>query len=101
MLRVNLVEETPDVVLSLAGELDMMTGEVLKEAVDGLDLDRIRSLTFSLGGLSFIDSTGVGQLLGYYKRCVARKIWFHIENDNPDIEEILELIGIREVIKTQ
>lgn len=101
MLSVNMLGEAPNVVLSLVGELDMVTGDKLVEIINALDLEGIRSLTFSLGELDFIDSTGVGFLLGCYKRCKAQDIWFHIENDNPDIEEILQLIGIRELIKSQ
>ena len=46
-----------------------MTGEVLQETIKSLDSAQVHSLTFSIGGLDFIDSTGVGQLLKYYKRC--------------------------------
>ena len=100
MLSVRLEKDVPDVVVSLSGNLDMMTGEVLQETIKSLDSAQVHSLTFSIGGLDFIDSTGVGQLLKYYKRCAAKDICFRIENDNPEIEEILKILGIRELVES-
>ncbi|NLL43337.1 MAG: STAS domain-containing protein [Firmicutes bacterium] len=96
----SIKKDVPDVGLSLSGNLDMVTSEVLNETFERLDEVQMRSLTISIGGLNFIDSTGVGQLLGYYKRCTARDIGFRIENDNPEIEAILEIIGIREIVNS-
>lgn len=100
MLKVTVVKDVPDAVLRLEGELDMSTGDLLREIVEGLNLGKLKSLTFSVSGLDLIDSTGIGQLIGYHKLLSQRKGRIHIENNNHEIEEILELIGVREIISS-
>ncbi|HHT69720.1 MAG TPA: STAS domain-containing protein [Firmicutes bacterium] len=99
MLRVTVVEKGPDAKLTLEGSLDMSTGDVLRDTVGGLDIDDLTSLTFSIGGLELIDSTGIGQLIGYHRLLRQRQGRVYIENDNREIEEILELIGVREILE--
>lgn len=98
MLKVTVVQGAPDAVLKLEGALDMSTGDVLKEVVDGLGLDAITSLTFSVSGLDLIDSTGIGQLIGYHKLLSQQQRRVFIENNNAEIEEIFQLIGVREIL---
>ncbi|HHY08594.1 MAG TPA: STAS domain-containing protein [Corynebacteriales bacterium] len=100
MLQVTMTKGLPDVTLVLEGELDMATGDILREVVDGLDLEKLNSITFSLDGLAFIDSTGIGQLIGYYRSFAKHNTQVYINNNNKDIEEVLELVGVREIMKT-
>src|SRR5690554_4343236 len=100
MLQVTMTKGLPDVTLVLEGELDMATGDILREVVDGLDLEKLNSITFSLNGLDFIDSTGIGQLIGYYRFFAKHGTQVYINNNNEDIEEVLELVGVREIMKT-
>ncbi|HHY10055.1 MAG TPA: STAS domain-containing protein [Firmicutes bacterium] len=100
MLSVKVVQDTPDVTLLLEGELDLGTGDLLREAVARVDLTRAASITFSLDGLNFIDSTGVGQLIAYYKSFAERNLPMRLANDNEAIEEVLRLIGVREIMRS-
>ncbi|MDI9440426.1 MAG: STAS domain-containing protein [Limnochordia bacterium] len=98
MLKVTVVKGVPDVVIKLEGSLDMGTGHSLQRTVEELDLDRIHNLTVSLSGLDIIDSTGIGQLIGYHRILSRKNGRVLIENDNREIEEILGLIGVREIL---
>ena len=98
MLKVTVVKGVPDVVIKLEGSLDMGTGHSLQRTVEELDLDRIHNLTVSLSGLDIIDSTGSGQLIGYHRILSRKNGRVVIENDNREIEEILGLIGVREIL---
>jgi stage II sporulation protein AA (anti-sigma F factor antagonist) len=100
MLRVKVIKGVPEVVIALEGSLDMGTGEALQRAVDELNLNRIHSLTFSLSGLEIIDSTGIGELIGYHRALSQRNGRVYLENDNAEIEEILGLIGVREILRS-
>lgn len=100
MLKVTVVQGVPDVKISLEGSLDMGTGEILKETVEGFNWEQVKSLTFCLGGLELVDSTGIGQIIGYHKRLSQQQGRVYIENNNPEIEEILELIGVREILRS-
>ncbi len=98
MLTITLKKNIPNIILSLKGELDLSTGDILQQVVDELELEKASTVTFCLNGLRFIDSTGIGQLIGYYKAFAKRNLPVFVENNNEDIEEVLELIGLRELI---
>lgn len=100
MLHVQRVQDLPDVIFALQGELDLTTLNVLRAEVEQLNLDQIISITFRLDGLEFIDSTGIGQLIGYYREFGKRNLPVHLVNNNQAIEEILEMIGVRKIMST-
>lgn len=99
MLTVNIIQEAPNLILALEGALDLVTASVLRKRVDTLELNKIDSLTFALDGLEFIDSTGIGQLIGYYRYLATHNIPVYLANNNAEIEEILQLIGVREIME--
>lgn len=54
-------------VLLVAGEIDMQTAPALRAQVDDLDVAH-RALVLDLGGVEFVDSSGLGALLGIKKQ---------------------------------
>ncbi|NLK07321.1 MAG: STAS domain-containing protein [Firmicutes bacterium] len=98
MLKVKIAQNPPHVILALEGELDMATGSILEQVMEQIESRDLVDITFSLDGLNFIDSTGIGQLIGYYKVFAKRDIPVSIDNNNAEIEEILALIGVREIM---
>lgn len=56
-----------DTVLSVAGEIDMQTSGDLRAKVDDLDVAH-RTLVLDLHGVEFVDSSGLGALLGVKKQ---------------------------------
>lgn len=66
--RVDAGEET---VLEVRGVLDAVTTQDLRPAVEALVAEGRRSIRVDLSALRLIDSTGVGLIVGLYKRCRA------------------------------
>lgn len=54
-------------VLSVSGEIDMLTVPELRSKVDDLDVAH-RTLVLDLHGVEFVDSSGLGALLGIKKQ---------------------------------
>ncbi len=54
-------------VLAVAGEIDTQTTDELRVAVDDLDVAH-RTLVLDLHGVAFVDSSGLGALLGIKKQ---------------------------------
>ena len=54
-------------VLSVSGEIDMQTVPELRSKVDELDVAH-RTLVLDLDGVGFVDSSGLGSLLGIKKQ---------------------------------
>lgn len=99
MLEVKTNKQVKDITYVLYGELDMASSETLDEVIENDDFSNVSTVYFFLSNLDFIDSTGIGQLVKYYREFLEQGIEVKLENNNPDIEEILELIGIRKVIE--
>jgi Anti-anti-sigma regulatory factor (antagonist of anti-sigma factor) len=59
-------------VVRLVGELDMMVTDRLRQELDEtIDQGRVRVLIIDLERVSFIDSSGLGVLIGRYKKMTA------------------------------
>jgi anti-sigma B factor antagonist len=56
-------------VLSIEGVLDALTVPEIRPAIDDLVKSRPASVIVDLSGLRLIDSSGVGVIVGLYKRC--------------------------------
>ncbi|MFZ3372577.1 MAG: anti-sigma F factor antagonist [Desulfitobacteriaceae bacterium] len=85
--------------LRLDGELDLKTAEGLRQTID-TEIDRrgIRTVILNLQKVEFIDSSGLGVLLGRYKKLLALGGKLKITNVPPHIYKIMELSGLPKII---
>ncbi len=83
----------------LSGELDEHSAIYTRQMLDRL-LEKItfQQVIFDLSELSFMDSTGIGVLIGRYKKCKASKIPIYICNPNQHIERIFQIAGLYEIM---
>ena len=69
----NLILDTNDrgdlTVVSVKGEVDLYTAPSLKESVADLVTSGRSKIAVDLGEVEFMDSTGLGVLIGALKRC--------------------------------
>lgn len=98
MLEISKKEQGRILNYVLYGELDMASIGTLEEKIKNQNLSGVKTIYFSLSNLDFIDSTGIGKLIKYYRQYSKQSINVEIINENPEIEEILRLIGVRDII---
>ena len=85
----------PHLRASLAGELDHHSAQtVRKRLTEALKDEQIKRLTLDMGGVTFMDSSGIGVILGRYKVIHARGGILTIENQSAGIQRILKMAGI-------
>lgn len=86
--------------LRLNGELDMNTTENLRQAIDN-EIERrgIRTVILNLEDVSFIDSSGLGVILGRYKKLLPMGGKIMISNVPPHIYKVMELSGLPKIIR--
>lgn len=99
-LHVDLETKHDVLIVRLQGELDHHTADLLRSKVDEvLQREEVRHIVLSLAQLSFMDSSGIGVILGRYKQISARSGEMVVCSMNPTIYRILEMSGLFKVIK--
>jgi anti-sigma B factor antagonist len=68
MLEYDKTEQGDITVFSLRGNLDALTAPTLKKEIEALLAARKIHVVFDLHGLELIDSSGVGAIVGLFKR---------------------------------
>lgn len=82
------------------GELDHHTSEETKKKLDRLIVGSdIKNLVLDLQGLSFMDSSGIGVILGRYKQLKQKGGSLSVKNVNRQIDKVFNISGLYTVIK--
>ena len=82
-----------------SGELDLGVADDLRNALEEtLDRETARNIIFNLARVSFIDSSGLGVLLGRYKRVLKDGGKACIVSPQPQVRKILDLSGILRIM---
>jgi stage II sporulation protein AA (anti-sigma F factor antagonist) len=83
----------------LNGELDEYAASVIRPKLDVLiETENMLEVVYDLSALTFADSTGIGLLIGRYKKLKARNISVYIKNVSPHIEKIFKMTGLFEIM---
>ena len=82
------------------GELDECSASKAKDILDKLLMDNINSnkVIFDLSGLSFMDSTGIGLLIGRYKKLRQFNVPSYITGASIATEKVLQLAGLYNIM---
>ena len=87
-------------VASIIGELDHHTAEYIRDRIDGELLKSInKNIIFDFSKVSFMDSSGLGVILGRYKKLKDKGGKLYIRNANTQIEKVFTVSGIYQIIK--
>lgn len=93
MLEIDNVGEV--LVARLHGEIDLKVSGALREALDrALERFPARHLVFDFEDVSFIDSTGLGVVLGRYKKVAGAGGKLGVIGLRASVRRVLELSGI-------
>ena len=84
----------------MSGELDEYNASLVREKVDALLDEKISAekVIFNLAGVKFMDSTGIGFLIGRYKRLKKCSTPMYIQEPNLNADKILNISGIYSLI---
>jgi len=83
----------------LQGELDDHAAAALRQKLDdALEEENMAAVIFDLKGLTFTDSTGVGLLIGHYKKLKSRNVPVYLKNVGAHAEKIFKMTGIYQIM---
>jgi stage II sporulation protein AA (anti-sigma F factor antagonist) len=87
-------------IITLSGELDHNSAEEVRVKIDDrIDRDNIEKAVIDFSGVTFMDSSGIGAVLGRYKKLSNRGGMLCIAEPSKNVNRIFELAGLYKVIK--
>ena len=93
-LNTTISRRPGEVVLTLAGEIDMLTAPTFEAAADAMGAGRSVTLVFDMAGVTFMDSTGLTIIAGTLRRLNRVGGRLCIRGASPMICRLLEITGI-------
>ena len=92
-LTIGVRRERDYAIVTAAGEIDIATGAGLRERLSELAASG-RPLVVELDQVSFIDSAGLGALVGAAKRAAAHGASLHVACARPQVRQLFRLNGL-------
>lgn len=87
-----------NLIISLVGELDDHTANSARQSLDRIiDGATYKCIIFDLTKLSFMDSTGIGVLIGRYKK-VKSSTQIFISNPSVIVDKIFLMSGLYDIM---
>ena len=80
--------------VAVTGEVDVSNAAKLREAVDGALAAGAERVEVDLGEVSYIDSTGIGVLVGAAHRAEEGGVAFEVANPQRNVRRVLGLLGV-------
>jgi stage II sporulation protein AA (anti-sigma F factor antagonist) len=87
-------------IIGMYGEIDHFSAaEIRLSVIDAYTTYKCIDIVFDFVGVTFMDSAGVGMIIGRYKQACIRGGNIYAVNVNPAIERIFELSGLNKIVK--
>ena len=87
------------IVFKLVGELDEHVAEKARRIMDeALLTNNYTAIIFDLSRLSFMDSTGIGIVIGRYKLAHKQSKRTYVRNPSNTVDKIFKMSGLYEII---
>lgn len=85
----------------LSGELDHHSASRVREQIDALidENKGAKRLVFDLKELAFMDSSGIGVVIGRYKRMSARGGTVFVRDPSSHVDRIFAMSGMYQIIQ--
>lgn len=96
-LIINIRHEATIPIIDLSGEVDAYTSARFREAMVDLINAGAASLIISMMKVEYIDSSGLGALVGGLKRSTENGGRIIIVCNNPQIRKVFEITGLEKV----
>ena len=87
-------------IVTVTGDIDQHNAAQIREQVDlRISHENVKKLIFDFSKLDFMDSSGIGIIIGRYKLMTAVNGSVSIIVTKPTVRKLLELSGIKRIVK--
>ena len=87
--------------VSLGGELDVSTADELKKELHKLVDEKNIDMRLNLENLDYIDSTGLGVIIGILKRLKIESKEVYIDKPKNNVRKIFSITGLDKIFKLE
>jgi anti-anti-sigma factor len=83
------------VLLNLSGDIDLTCRDSLRNRLIAMiDIDRVDHLLVDLGGVTFLDCSGIGALIAGYNAALAAGCRYEVRSPRATVSTILRVCGV-------
>ncbi len=87
-------------VVKIGGEIDHHTAGEFRSKIDKeLNIKNIVNLVLDFDGVTFMDSSGIGAVVGRYKEISARGGKVMLIRVKPQVDKVLEISGLKTILE--
>ena len=99
-MEMKWVEVDKLLIVKLKEEIDHHVAEKIRRKVD-YEIQRYlpKKVIFNFSGVNFMDSAGIGMIIGRYKLITMFGATLEISNASAQVQKILQMSGITKLIK--
>lgn len=86
-------------IAKISGEVDHHTSETIRDKLDREFIKHnVKNIVFDFSGIQFMDSSGIGVIMGRYKNVKERGGQVGVYNVAPQVDRVLQLSGLYKII---
>ncbi|AFS78043.1 anti-sigma F factor antagonist SpoIIAA [Gottschalkia acidurici 9a] len=98
-MQLDFKVKNESLLVNFNGELDHHTAKYVRDKIDEAYADHnTNNIVIDLNNLNFMDSSGIGLLMGRYKIVTQKGGNLSIINVSPRVEKILKMSGILKIV---
>ncbi len=98
--KLNMTDDT--LTAELDGEIDHHTAKNVREQIDlEIDTQTPKTLILDFSDITFMDSSGIGLIMGRYKKIKSIGGKVKIKNPSPNTYRVLKLAGMDRLAKIE
>lgn len=100
-IQISTSTQAGTTVVSVAGEVDVSNASQLRDALDAALEAGPSTVEVNLASVPYIDSTGIGVLVGTAHRAADKNIGLVVSNPQHNVERVLNLLGVGKELNVQ
>lgn len=94
-------KQNQTLIVYLDGELDHCSAQSIRRLLDGCIKDSdVKNMVLDMQELNFMDSSGIGVILGRYRQIKDKGGRMMVRNMNRQVERVFRLSGMNQIIET-
>ena len=88
-------------IVNLGGDLDHHVTEMIRDEIDRkINGQKVHTITFNFRNVSFMDSAGIGLLMGRYRKIKEIGGEIYVSNIGQGVQRIFRMSGLFKILKT-